>query len=425
MTKKQLLRIAAFALAFFAMVYVLCDLFECENTTNYDMRFASYRNSQKNTVDAVYFGSSGVDRYWMPAKAYEKYGMVVYPLSSDAMPSWLYVEMIEEAFAYQNPQLLIVDIRPFTQSVTDANVTDVRARRVLDAMSVFSLNRLKVAWKSLKMMQQIDSTRSLFDMSYFFSFIKYHSSWSGKSFRFKNNLGNEEHAFGGFFLSEKLSVKSTPQTPVLYDDYDVIELDPVSENALYELLDYAEEKGLQLLFVDTPQFKAEREGARAKRVYEILDAEGCDYVAYYMAEQECPNKGSILTLNMDPEKDFYDKGHANYYGAEKFTEVFAKYLDEHYDLPDRRQDEKVSAEWDGLYTAIKDQIVLYEDKLPKTETTVTPEEPVVDQPVDGAPVVDNPAEEEVPVVEEEPVNPNGNDGAPIVDVQGEQQAAVQ
>lgn len=396
MSKKQLLRVVAFALVFCAMIYGLCDLFECENTTNYDMRFTSYRNFQKDTVDAVYFGSSGVDRYWIPAKAYEEYGMVVYPLSSDAMPSWLYVDMIKEAFVYQNPELLIFDVRPFTQGIIEVETTDVRARRVLDALGAFSQNRLQVALKSARMMREIDNTLPSFDLSYIFSFIKYHSSWSSKNFRFGDNLGNEEHAFGGFYLSKKLNVKKKPLTPTLYSEGGVEALDPASEAALFELLNYVDEHDYKVLFVDTPQFKSGLELARSKRVYEILDAEQRDYIAYYMPEQQCPNTDSILSMNMDPATDFYDKGHANYYGAEKFTDVFAAYLNEHYTLPDRRQDKTVSDTWDGLYKAIKNEISAFEHERDAELVESVVEE---EEPVDGAPVVEQPEDAEEQVAE--------------------------
>ena len=43
-------------------------------------------------------------------------------------------------------------------------------------------------------------------------------------------------------------------------------------------------------------------------------------------------------LMLDPEKDFFDEGHLNAYGAKKVSQFMAKWLDEKYDLPDHRNE---------------------------------------------------------------------------------------
>ena len=50
----------------------------------------------------------------------------------------------------------------------------------------------------------------------------------------------------------------------------------------------------------------------------------------------------------------------NSYGAEKYTAVLAAYLDENYDLPDRRNDEAVKKDWDGVYDSLKAKIAEFE-----------------------------------------------------------------
>ena len=52
--------------------------------------------------------------------------------------------------------------------------------------------------------------------------------------------------------------------------------------------------------------------------------------------------------------------HVNFYGAEKFTDALAAYLNEHYDLPDRRNDEAVKGDWDGIYDELLFEIREYE-----------------------------------------------------------------
>ena len=170
MTKKELIRMIAFCLVVCMMLVLLCDLFENENTKNYDSRLYTYRTYNEDTIDAVFIGTSGVDRYWCGPKAYEDYGMTVYPLSTDAMPAWLYVDMLEYALEYQNPQMVLLDIRAFAQD-NKTKAMDVRARRILDALPWFSSQWFKVAFKSMKIIHEQDETKPRFDISFLLCYI--------------------------------------------------------------------------------------------------------------------------------------------------------------------------------------------------------------------------------------------------------------
>ncbi|MBE5773700.1 MAG: hypothetical protein E7337_07175 [Clostridiales bacterium] len=353
MTKKQIIRTIAFSLIVVLMMLVLCDFFKLGNDKNFDKFFYTFRQYPEDSIDAVFIGTSGFDRYWMPAKAYETYGMVSYPLSADAMPAWLITNVIEEAQTYHDPKLFVIDVRCFTQG-NDATLMDVRARRILDAVPFFSVNRLKIAFKTMKMIHEFDETKPRFDISYILPFIKYHSMWETDGLEVLGNPGNKLQKYGGFYLTKSLCVRSIPQTPVVYDDSFTMALDPISEKALYDLFDYVREHNLEVLFLDTPQFKDEHEIGRANVVYSILEEEGFECVHYYTTASD----GSFA-IDLDPEVDFYNEGHVNYYGACKFTDAFAEYLDANYDLPDRRDDERVSPYWDGAYDRIVKTIEKY------------------------------------------------------------------
>lgn len=346
MTKNQIVRAIAFSLVVILMILVLCDFFKLGNDHNFDKYFYTFRTLPKNTVDTVFIGTSGIDRYWIPAMAYEEYGMVSYPLASDAMPAWLVTDVIEEAQDHHDPKLFVIDIRCFTQD-NDAAVMDVRARRVLDAVGFFSIRRLKIAMKTMKIIHEVDETKPKFDFSYILPLIKYHGSWESEGLGILGNPGNRKHKYGGFYVSRKRSLKQVPQTPTPYNHEFYMELDPISERTLYEFFDYIREHDLQVLFLDTPQFKDEHEIGRANAIYQILEEEGFDYVHYYSENPE-----GKFAIDLDPETDFYNAGHVNYYGATKVTKALAEYINENYDLPDRRGEERYSKIWDGVYDRI-------------------------------------------------------------------------
>ncbi len=366
MNKKQFFRSVAFLLIVVLLMIGLSDLFELPNNSNYDKRLYTYRGLSEDTVDAVYIGTSGVDRYWISPKAYEEYGMTVYNYSVDAMPSWLFVNAIEAASEKQDPQLFIIDARAFGQTNTVEQM-DIRARRVLDSMQYLSPNWFKAVSKTVETIREVDPEQSRLGMSYLLPFVKYHSKWAEEDFSYKKNIGSREHGYGGFYISLSLSTESVTvpydDVPAVYDTEVRTELDPIAEQSLYELLDYAEENDIQLLFVDTPQYMNTKEMGRANTIYDILDEAGADYISYNL-----PGVKEEWGMEFDPEKDFYNTAHVNYYGAEKFTDGFAAYLDENYDLPDRRNDENVQEEWGGLYDKIVKRIrKLEEEKAEKAE----------------------------------------------------------
>jgi len=363
MTKKQILRCLCFLLIVCFMLVILCDLFEFENTQHQDSRFFSYRTYPKDTVDAVFIGTSGVDRYWISAKAYDEYGMTVFPLAPDAMPAWLYVNVMEEARTYQDPQLFILDIRAFTQLYDPQNgdVTDtmgVPARRILDAMDFFSPNRFRSALKTMKLIHSVDETAPRWDLSLLLTFIKNHPKWVEDSYSIQSNLGNRTNKYAGFYMNPSLTTLVEAQVPFVYHDTVCKPLHPVAEAALYEVLDYAAEENLKLLFVDTPKILAEAEMGRINQVHRILEEEDADYLSYYSTRRSLP-----FTIDLDFDADFYNDDHVNFSGAEKFTDSFSAYLDTHYHLPDRRADAHVQQNWDGIYSKILTSVEKYKTDI--------------------------------------------------------------
>lgn len=342
MTKKQFLRAVAFFLCVAVMIVGLCDLFEETNTQNSNKRFYKYRNLPENTIDAVMVGTSGTDRYWIPSQAYEKYGMTVYPMSTNSMPVFLYINLIEEVLTYQNPQLLILDVRPFTQDNIDTNRMDAKARLLLDVMEPFSVNRFSAAFSTMEAIKKVKPGKSAFDLSLFFSFIKFHSRWGEDDFRIGRNMGDLEHNYLGFYIGNKM-IDKVKQIPVGYDSTLYEPLDPICEDVLFKLIAYIRENNLNVVFFDTPQIRNVVDMGRANTAYSILEREGFEILNYY--DENDPDG---ITIDFNFDTDFYNSAHTNFYGATKFTEVFAKDLHEKFNLPDRRNDENVKADWDGV-----------------------------------------------------------------------------
>ena len=357
MNRKQILRTLVFFVLLFLVLVILSDLFEYQNS-NMSRRYEKYKSLEDDTVDAVFIGTSGVDRYWINAKAYDEYGMTVYPFSTEGLPPWLVLNMVKECQKYQNPGLIIIDARPFITGnfAKNVNLTDVRCRRVIDMLNYFSFNRISAIRRSKEVLSSLDNEDRTFSPNYFFSFIRYHNKWSDDDFSF-DDLDLEMAGYMGFYVAESKSIKKTVIDESEFTDKKE-PLDPISGEYLEELIAYIKENKTDVLFVDTPNYSSELECARRNTLAGILENAGIAYLNFNTAEMEeiCP---------LDKENDFYNSSHVNYYGAEKFTEYFAKYLSENYSLPDHRNDEKCAEDWNGIYEKIKKKIAKFEKNAAK------------------------------------------------------------
>lgn len=352
MNRKQIIRTLVFFLLLFFILVVLSDLFEYQNS-NMSRRYEKYKTLEDDTVDAVYIGTSGVDRYFINSKAYEQYGMTVYPLSTEGLPPWLIKNLVVEAYKHQNPKLLIIDVRPFITGdfSRNTNLTDVRCRRVIDMLDFFSTNRISAIERSKKVLGQLDDSYHWYTPSFYFSFIRYHNKWSDDGFSF-DDLDTEYAGYMGFYVAESKSIKVKPQKASVYTDVPA-ELDSISREYLDELIAYIREENLNVLFVDSHTICSELESARRLTLKDYLEEQGLDYLTYNTPEMEA-------LYPIDHETDFYNSSHVNYYGAEKYTDYFAAYLHENYEFPDHRGDEACADDWTGIYDKIKRKIAKFE-----------------------------------------------------------------
>ena len=288
--------------------------------------------------------------------------MTVYPLASDGMPAWLVVNQVKDICARHDPKLIIVDARAFGQEPTKASKMEVQARRVLDAMPFFSARYLEAAFTAMDVIHTEHPEEDKFKISLLLPFVKYHTKWEEDDYSIHANLSTKQHEYAGFLMSPTLSIRQKAHKAVPYDTQATTELGAIYQDALYDLIDYAAENDLQLLFVDTPQQKDEHQVATANTIAKILEEKGQPYLNYCLTDAE----GNFTMIpELSRETDFYNSGHVNYYGAEKFTAHLAKYLDENYDFPDHRQEEKVKEDWDGIYDNIKKTIAKYEKDAAK------------------------------------------------------------
>lgn len=351
MNWKQIIRIISFSLVLILVFVALSDVFETEDTL-IAQRYNLFKTFSPGMIDAVYIGTSAVDRYFITAKAYDDYGMAVYDVSSDSMPAYAYLPLVKEVLRYQQPKLFIFDIRPFVTSPS-ATTSMANARKVIDTLDFFSPGRFEMISRTAKHLHQLDPDNyGLIQPDLLFTFLSDHGKWDEDDFSIVNQPVSK---YLGYHLSTTIATGIQTLKASVYAE-EMNALDEANEEYLLELITFAREKNLNILFVDNPHYVDEAKSSVTDTIFYLLEDEDIPYLNL--------NTDEIIAQYFNREKDFYNQGHVNYNGAVKFTDLFAKWLHENYDFPDHRED-SAYAEWNGVYNKIQKQVKKLRDKNKK------------------------------------------------------------
>lgn len=300
-------------------------------------RFNCFYEQEDDTMDAIFIGASGIDRYWVAPQAYEDTGITVFNFTSSSLPVVTIKYMIKEALKTQDPELLIIDLR--TTYKSPDGIAETFIRRVTDNMK-WSENRLDCIDASLDYLRKADNEIDEDDPSWYFSFLKYHSRWAGgittrdlvDPAPSTDYMGYAAHQPNIYKMKDLGDVEPvTDREP----------LDPDTEDLIVDLCEYLDTLDQEVLFIETPNAPIYDEEVRINTAKDLVASMGHEVL-------DCQDERIYEEMGLDFSTDFYNAGHTNIVGALKFTKWMQEYLIENYDLPDRRGDERYSA-WESSY----------------------------------------------------------------------------
>ena len=323
--------------------------------------FAGFYNEKENTLDMVYVGGSACFLSYQPLRSWNKYGFTSYNLAHNSPTPQSIKYYMEEAEKTQNPQLFLVDLRPFQYGENPGwdkkykiMETESYIRNGADSMK-YSYTRYKLINESVK-----DKEKRLY---YHLDFFKYKSRLQtllskillSESKKDINNLvefdymDNEEdiRTKGYQFADKTAKRKFTDFSNVT----EIGTLDHEVHQKFIDLLEYCKEKEHKVLFIVHSYLQAKSHKIRYNYMKEVIEQYGFDFLNTNDYYKE---------IGLDYSKDFYDNNHTNVFGAEKYTDFVAKYIDEKYNLPDKRGDEAFS-DWNTCY----DEFVVKTEKSKK------------------------------------------------------------
>lgn len=329
MRKKEYLKVIVFILLGIGLLSMVSTVMvrKAADTRIYQW-YRGFYEEEKNTVDAVFIGSSATYSAWLAPLAWEQYGIAVYPFVTPSEPFEAAEYIIREARKTQPDALYIVQIRTINDTVSN-----IQMHRLTDDMPL-SWNKVQLV-RAMGNYMNIDWTEQL---EYLFPIIRYHSRWNElDEADFDNTLdGVKGSSHYNNFLRTSTDISSsyriTERTAALSE---------ITQDALDGLLEYCDEEQLNVLFVCTPSaITNEYNLARINTIKETVQEHGYPVLDMILSVDE---------IGIDLTKDFYNAGHTNIHGAIKITDYLSHYLVENYGFEDKRGDPAYSS-WDDAYT---------------------------------------------------------------------------
>ena len=328
---KNLIKVIIFIFIFCILWHITFKILWGENTA-----LSYFYEEKENTIDVAYVGASNVYVYFNTTLAYNEYGFTTYNIATDSQP-FVYIKyLLKEIQKYQKPKLYIIDI---TRIISNPDYYDENSiRKLIDSMKK-SYNQYEALTSVLDYLEMPNEER----VNYYFSFLLYHNRWEdfkGKSLTENTNL------YKGF-QTKNYNFNIKPQKKILWNNDSSIKVTDKNKEVLLDLLEYINDNNLNVLFTIPCRTFNATEMSKLNDATKIINK--YDYQVINFNQNDS---------YIDYSNDLYNPNHLNIYGSTKFTLYFAKYLDNIYNLPDHRNDEKYSS-WVEEYNRFKSK---YEQK---------------------------------------------------------------
>lgn len=303
--------------------------------TNGDVkdRFAGFYAEEKDSIDVLMFGGSTIATSFSPGYMWGEYGFTSYPLSSNTQRPKAIKYLLEEAYKYQSPELVVIELRMFTYEDEVLKKDEPHIREVTDNLR-YSAHRFKTVHDLTDGVETFEDK-----LSYYFDIIKYHSNW-GMFFK------PEEWQKVDYSKADLHKGFEHPMEILIHDEeidryISTEERNAISikqEEELRKLISFLKDNNQDALFVVTPCIFGTEYYAQMNYMKDIIEAEGFSYLNVHDGvDYECAT-------------DYLDGGHSNILGAKKCSQLLGKTISENYGLSDKRGQEGFDS-WDESYKA--------------------------------------------------------------------------
>lgn len=291
-----------------------------------------YDNAGGN--DVVFIGDCEVYENFSPITLWEEYGITSYIWGSPQQMIWQSYYMMEEVFRHETPKVMVFSVLAMKYDTNESTGSQTR-REAYNRMALEGMRWSPSKWKAISASLTEEEKIWGGHLSYLFPLLRYHDRWSelgADDFRYL--FTRPQVSDNGYLMQTGVKPMTDAHVAPPLSDY------ALGDNSWYyldKMVELCRSHGTQLVLV------------KSSGLYPVWWWEWDEQVKAYAEEND------LLYVNMlefeeeigiDWTMDTYDTGlHLNVWGAEKAASWFGKILREDCGVPDRRDDEGISALW--------------------------------------------------------------------------------
>lgn len=309
-------------------------------------RWDQFYEEGAGTIDGIYLGSSAAYDFWMPTKAYEKEGFCIYNMGTTVQPICIEDNIIENALECQeNIQVIVIELRNLVRIEKDDMEQYIRI--VTDNLRSQS-NREDAVDTALAYYKKFDANINYNKWGYYYPALRavHYKEYELSKDDWLLKPGVAVYKGYNRMKQDGVTVQTEPE------EYEgTYPLGETEKGAMKDLLEYCRGLEQKVIFVSAPFNPVDKERDKlGKMNYACEMCEEAGFTVLNFNKEPLRDK-----LDIDWSTDYYDRGHANIYGAEKFTLCLTELIDGIIELPDHRGEAGYES-WDDEADRLNDLI---------------------------------------------------------------------
>lgn len=301
----------------FMLTRILVPKYFFDNIWPTTSTYLGFYEMEKNSVDALFFGSSHGVSSISPQEIYDNYGLRTYNLSCEQQNILLSYYWLKEALRYQQPKAVVLDTYfcfPYGEAVAAGEALNSAESTTRKAMDYMKWSDVKCA--AVADICKSDKKQTMF--SYYFPLSRFHSRWLwlGENDFSYMEMSNHSGLKGYSMLAGRCG-NEVYKPFNIGDDGEITEMVPLMQEYLDKIVDLCNEKGIKLILIKTPSTAGTVQ--RYNRVAAYAKEKGIEYYDF--------NENSLYNeIGYNFSADNSDGGHLNYWGAQKVSLKLAEIL---------------------------------------------------------------------------------------------------
>lgn len=313
--------------------YVLC------HADHNRQRLKGFYLEEPDSLDIVFMGASEVYSDFAPGYAYDKFQLTSYLFSTQSNSILNYKAQLKNILSRQSPDLIVIELNGALYKDDGETTKEANLHNYVDNVP---FDGIKAEW--------IAKNGGGNWQEYAFPLLKYHGVWKD----FPNDMLYQKTVLDdkqrGYSYLKGILNEAAIFQPTQRSMNDMLKqsagskkpLGEQEEAELRELLQFCRDEGLNnVVFARFPHIVVRRTFSRFERsntVADIVAEYGFDYLNFELNYDD---------TGLNEATDFYNLDHLNIYGQTKFTEFFVRYLQSHYNITPRAQEDFNRIAWEN------------------------------------------------------------------------------